>query len=348
MTSVLGCVTRQLVLTINSGRTEEETVTGCDSYTWANTGTTYTVSGDYPGDSTTDAETGCTVDHILHLTINTSSVYYADADGDGYGDASSSTNACSQPAGYVTNSTDCNDSNSSVNPGATEVANGVDDNCNGTVDEGTTPSAPGVTNLTLCKGAASVTLTATAYPGYTLKWYSVATGGTALAAAPIATTSALGVKSYWVSQKLGSAAESPRSLITVTVVAIPTTPLAITGTAAICSYVGSTTELTYSIANVVDATSYTWTVPAGANIVSGQGTNTLVVNFAGVSQGTTALTLGVQSVNSNGCLSVAKTLSLTRVLPVAPASVVLTNPASATPTTAITAVGPYIGTTTDN
>ena len=344
--SVLGCVTRQLVLTINTGTTEEETVSGCDSYTWANTGTTYTESGDYPGDVTTNPVTGCTVDHILHLTINASSVYYADADSDGYGNASSSTNACSQPVGYVSNSTDCNDSNSSVNPAATEVANGIDDNCNGTVDEGTTPSAPGVTNLTLCKGAASVTLTATAYPGYTLRWYTVATAGTASLVAPSATTTALGVKSYWVSQKLGSGVESPRALITVTVVAIPATPLAVSGTAAICSYVGSTTELTYSIAPVVGATSYVWTVPTGANIVSGQGSTSVVVNFSGVAQGTTALTLGVQSVNSNGCLSVAKTLSLTRVLPVAPASVVLTNPASATPATAITAVGPYIGTTT--
>ncbi|APR77441.1 Type IV fimbrial biogenesis protein PilY1 [Minicystis rosea] len=62
--------------------------------------------------------------------------YFADADGDGFGNASVTTQACSQPAGYVTNSNDCNDAVASVHPGATETCNGVDDNCNGTIDEG--------------------------------------------------------------------------------------------------------------------------------------------------------------------------------------------------------------------
>src|SRR5438270_2300123 len=34
---------------------------------------------------------------------------------------------------------DCNDNNADINPAKTDVANGIDDNCNGVVDEGTTP-----------------------------------------------------------------------------------------------------------------------------------------------------------------------------------------------------------------
>jgi hypothetical protein len=63
--------------------------------------------------------------------------YYADADGDGFG-AGTVTNACTQPAGFVLTNTDCNDFNGAINPAATEVCNGVDDNCNGTAEEGLT------------------------------------------------------------------------------------------------------------------------------------------------------------------------------------------------------------------
>jgi hypothetical protein len=62
--------------------------------------------------------------------------FYRDADGDGYGSASVTTQACSAPAGYVANAADCNDGNSAIRPGATEVCDGVDNNCNGSVDEG--------------------------------------------------------------------------------------------------------------------------------------------------------------------------------------------------------------------
>ena len=52
----------------------------------------------------------------------------------------SSTQACSAPAGYVSDATDCNDANAAVNPGATEVCNGIDDDCDGLTDEGLTPT----------------------------------------------------------------------------------------------------------------------------------------------------------------------------------------------------------------
>ena len=64
--------------------------------------------------------------------------YYADADGDFYGDAGTSVIACSSPSGYVTDNTDCNDADAAVNPGITEVCNTVDDDCDGTADEGLT------------------------------------------------------------------------------------------------------------------------------------------------------------------------------------------------------------------
>lgn len=58
--------------------------------------------------------------------------YYADTDNDSFGDPNTSTDSCSQPSGYVTDNTDCDDGNSAVNPAASEVCgDGIDNNCSG-------------------------------------------------------------------------------------------------------------------------------------------------------------------------------------------------------------------------
>lgn len=61
--------------------------------------------------------------------------YYRDLDGDGYGDPGDTTVADAAPTGYVSDDTDCDDSDPDINPGETEICtDGVDNNCDGGTD----------------------------------------------------------------------------------------------------------------------------------------------------------------------------------------------------------------------
>ena len=64
--------------------------------------------------------------------------FYYDGDGDSYGRNNEFTSACTPPAGFTVNNNDCNDANLSIHPGATELCNSIDDDCDNLVDEGFT------------------------------------------------------------------------------------------------------------------------------------------------------------------------------------------------------------------
>lgn len=72
----------------------------------------------------------------------------------------------------------------------------------------------------------------------------------------------------------------------------PAQPGAVSGAGTFCL---SQQGVTYSISPVPGASTYIWTVPVGASIVSGQGTTSITVNF-----GTTGGTIGVSASNSCG------------------------------------------------
>ena len=77
-----------------------------------------------------------------------------------------------------------------------------------------------------------------------------------------------------------------------TVRSIPVTPGTIFGAATVCA---NQTGVAYSIAAVAGATSYAWTVPVGAVVANGQGSNSIIVNF-----GTASGKVSVRSVNACG------------------------------------------------
>ncbi len=61
--------------------------------------------------------------------------WYKDFDKDTFGDPLQSAKSCTAPSGYVSDKSDCNDNSKAINPIATELCDGVDNNCDGVIDE---------------------------------------------------------------------------------------------------------------------------------------------------------------------------------------------------------------------
>jgi len=74
------------------------------------------------------------LDGIDESTAIDAITYYIDADQDGFGDPTTAQPACEQPSSTVTVGADCDDAEASVNPGALEIFDALDNDCSGSID----------------------------------------------------------------------------------------------------------------------------------------------------------------------------------------------------------------------
>lgn len=98
-----------------------------------------------------------------------------DADADTFGDENQPTTICALPAGLILDTQDCDDSQSSIHPGAMELCDGIDQDCDGVpdndVDGNTNPACSSHIFLgTIAGDVGSPEVTAM---GWTEAWYRV-------------------------------------------------------------------------------------------------------------------------------------------------------------------------------
>jgi gliding motility-associated-like protein len=183
-------------------------------------------------------------------------------------------------------------------------------------------------NWSYANATSTVTLSATPLTGYYLRWYTTATGGTATTTAPTLNTNTAGTTTYYVSQINQALYESPRSVLTVNVNALPAAPV------------------------VVSPVNYSLGAPASAltaTALTGHTLNWYTVSSGGTSTSTayTPSTNAIGTVNfyvsqtnsTLGCEGPRATIAVITAI-AAPAGLSYTTPNVYTVGTAITALNP--------
>jgi len=204
----------------------------------------------------------------------------------------------------------------------------VTTNVSGSVNVITTPAIPGaITGTTAqCPGLTSQAYSISAVGSATTYTWGVPAGwtitGGAGTTAITVTTGGAGQNGNITVTAGNACGTSAASSLAVTVnPGTPTTPGAITGTATQCP---GLTSQTYSVTAVANATTYTWSVPAGWTITSGTGTNSI-----NVTTGTTGQNGNITVTAGNSCgTSAASSLAVTvsAATPATPGAITGTTP----------------------
>ncbi len=178
-------------------------------------------------------------------------------------------------------------------------------------------------NNTPCVGSSgNMYYTESGMTGYV---WTVSAGGTIISgqgtSAINVTWNTAGAQSVSVnySNSFGCTAAVP-TVYNLFVTPVPAPAAPITGTASVCA---GTNGVAYSTTPVTNATSYTWTVPAGASIASGQGTTNITVNF-----GSAAVSGNVTVAGTNSCGNGTPSSFAVTVNPLPAAAGTITGPAS--------------------
>ncbi len=118
---------------------------------------------------TYDDGNGNTATQTQNVVITPTTIWYADADADGYGNDGSKLIQCTQPTGYVSDHSDCDDTDANVYPGAPALADGKDNNCDGVVDKvDQTITIEAIADQITTAGAITVTASASSALSVTL------------------------------------------------------------------------------------------------------------------------------------------------------------------------------------
>ncbi|MFM7709638.1 MAG: T9SS type A sorting domain-containing protein, partial [Ferruginibacter sp.] len=311
-TFATACGTESLVLTINNSTHDVDEETKCGSYVW--NGTTYTSSGIYVYNYTNGS--GCASADTLYLTINpiptvpgtvtgtsevcslvgssTPSVYATTGVNDAVSYQWTMPIGATLVSGQGTTSIGVTFSNSLATTNQRiQVASVSDQGCLSATSSITLtkmiPNIPaaiiGQTNVCPVMGLDSTLAYAVApVAGADSYLWTAPNGGQIISGQGSNTVNVKFLSTFSTGSMTCTAVaacgnRSPRSLALTRL--IPTSPASISGPNSACAYIGTGVQATYSVAPVTNATGYVWTVPSTVTIVSGQGTTSIVVTFAG-------------------------------------------------------------------